>query len=108
MGWPKPSDIARSNAAPPAPTNRVLLMRSGAAKCWGYNSSGQLGTGDTTSHRRPHDVIGLPAPLAQISAGGDQTCGVTTGGAAYCWGGPYLGGGTTASNTAPVGVSGLS
>jgi len=44
-----------------------------------------------------------------LSAGGSHTCGITTSGAAYCWGyGSYgaLGTGTTASASAPVAVSG--
>lgn len=54
--------------------------------CWGDNALGQVG-GDLG----PTDVQS-PLPLAgslamrQISASRDFTCGVTTGGEAYCWG----------------------
>ena len=44
-----------------------------------------------------------------MSAGSDFTCGVTTGGAAYCWGynaDGELGNGDTTTRAAPVAVAG--
>ena len=89
------------------------LNSAGAAFCWGNNEYGQLGTG----------VVGGPgsfsdAPVAvqtalrfqSISAGGDHTCGVTTTGAAACWGSNafgQLGRGTIGGSFAvPAAVSG--
>lgn len=62
----------------------------GEGYCWGRNTSGELGMGGKTS--RP--MFGLPTPQlvlgghtwAQIGPGKEHTCGLTTGGAAYCWG----------------------
>jgi alpha-tubulin suppressor-like RCC1 family protein len=57
-----------------------------------------------------------PAPVtggltfAMVSAGGNSTCGVTTAGAAYCWGGNEvgeLGNGTVANSNVPVAVRGV-
>ena len=45
-----------------------------------------------------------------VAAGGSQTCGLTSGGMAYCWGGSYfgqLGEGTIAYSTVPVAVAPL-
>src|SRR2546426_698553 len=47
--------------------------------------------------------------FAKMSAGGAHTCGVTSGGAAYCWGSNgdgELGDGTTADRLSPVPVAG--
>src|SRR5438445_9522218 len=47
--------------------------------------------------------------FARVSAGGAHTCGVTSGGAAYCWGSNgdgELGDGTTADRLSPVPVAG--
>ncbi len=68
------------------------VSSGGAAYCWGSNRSGQLGTGvvDVAPHPLPEAVAG-GLTFASIDAGLDHTCGVTTGGAAYCWGFNALG-----------------
>ncbi|PYP20711.1 MAG: hypothetical protein DMD53_09885, partial [Gemmatimonadetes bacterium] len=47
--------------------------------------------------------------FARVSAGGSHACGVTPGGAAYCWGANVngqLGDGTTTDRLSPVAVAG--
>ncbi len=69
-----------------ADAQACALTTSAAAYCWGWNRYGQLGTGDTTDRSQPALVTGGHT-FAAISAGGDDhTCGLTTGGTAYCWG----------------------
>ena len=53
--------------------------------CAGYNSYGRLGDGTTTDRAVPAAVSGGYS-FAQISAGGQHTCGVLTNGAGLCWG----------------------
>jgi alpha-tubulin suppressor-like RCC1 family protein len=84
------------------------LTRDGAAYCWGDNSKGQLGTGDTTSVAGPTAVFGDHL-YAQLAAGFFHTCGVTTAGVGYCWGwneAGQLGDGSTSDALTRVAVSG--
>jgi len=78
------------------------VMTSGGAKCWGDNSSGQIGDGSTTRRRVPSDVSGLSS-VSKISAGHGYTCAVTNEGAAKCWGSAPWG-----STHLPANISGLS
>jgi alpha-tubulin suppressor-like RCC1 family protein len=63
------------------------LTSAGQAYCWGANDAGQLGNPGADS------VTPAPLPVAggltftEISSGNDATCGLTTAGDVYCWGG---------------------
>ena len=78
-----------------------------AAFCWGFNRDGQLGDGSTNSRTTPTLVSGGHL-FATVSAGsGSRTCGLTTDGAAYCWGAGPLGDGKTTSDSIPMLVAGV-
>ena len=89
------------------------VTTSGAAKCWGYDTYGQLGN-DTalTNQPMPVAVSGLESGVASLTAGFAHTCALTTSGAAKCWGRDAEGqlGNDTAltQQPTPVDVSGLS
>jgi alpha-tubulin suppressor-like RCC1 family protein len=54
-------------------------------------------------------VIGFNFRQGSLAAGGVHTCGLTVGGAAYCWGRNFygtLGDGSTTNSTTPVAVTG--
>jgi alpha-tubulin suppressor-like RCC1 family protein len=98
------------------------VTTSGAAYCWGADSDGALGlgqsptnvcTGGTRCSRSPVAVAG-GLTFASLSAANFNTCGVTALGGGYCWGNNDNGqlgtGAPTASNSPvqvrnPVGVT---
>lgn len=86
------------------------ITAEGKAHCWGSNGRGKRGTGNTTG------TTGVPEPViavenfAQMSAGADHTCGITTTGEVYCWGNGAdyrLGVGTTDTLSTPTLVTGI-
>src|SRR5438309_3545072 len=84
------------------------VISDGAAYCWGFNGSGQLGDSTFSDRLSPVPVKG-GVKFASVSGGSNHTCGVTSAGAAYCWGVNglgQLGDGTTTPRLAPVAVTG--
>ncbi|MBK8050716.1 MAG: hypothetical protein IPK16_28570 [Anaerolineales bacterium] len=86
------------------------ILNDGSARCWGDNSNGALGDGTETDRMIPAPVIGLAAPVAQLTAGEGFTCARLATGAVQCWGWNHWGqlaDGTITSRTSPVTVQGL-
>jgi alpha-tubulin suppressor-like RCC1 family protein len=90
------------------------LLTAGTVRCWGANTSGQLGDGTTTQRTRPVPVK-LKAGIAlsgvkTVSVGGTSACAVMSTGAVRCWGANadgQLGNNSSVNARYPVVVSGL-
>jgi alpha-tubulin suppressor-like RCC1 family protein len=106
--------------------DHTCVIAAGALDCWGYNSYGQLGDGQSGGPqtcywqlvrcaKTPVASGGL-ARVVAVAAGGDHTCAVLAGGRISCWGADWfgdLGDGAPAPqdcngypcSTRPIGVS---
>lgn len=71
------------------------LLEGGAIKCWGGNSSGQLGLGDTSNRGSGPDQLGFKLPAIDLgtrcqayvlSAGEERSCAICAEGVIKCWG----------------------
>jgi alpha-tubulin suppressor-like RCC1 family protein len=97
------------------------LTTAGAGYCWGDNVYGELGNGTTTGPQQCGTlqymfpcsttpvVVSSGLTFAAVIAGAFHSCGLTTAGAAYCWGFNMfgqLGNGSTTDSSTPVAVSG--
>ncbi|MDC0669217.1 DUF4215 domain-containing protein [Nannocystis radixulma] len=70
------------------------LFAGGSIKCWGSNSYGQLGQGDTADRGDQPGEMGAALPFVDVgaddvvdlSAGGSFTCALRSDGRLKCWG----------------------
>jgi alpha-tubulin suppressor-like RCC1 family protein len=66
------------------------LTAASRAYCWGLNGEGQLGDATFAARLVPTPVAnavdGSTVTFASLEAGAEHTCGLTSGGKAYCWG----------------------
>ena len=71
------------------------VFTNGGLKCWGKNSAGQLGLGDTENRgdeegqmgdALPYIVLNENIGVREVSAGGEHTCALLNNGLIKCWG----------------------
>lgn len=104
-------NLAEVSAIASGRLHTCAILRDSTVRCWGLNSSGQLGTGTTpedgaVEFRGPSPVVGM-TNVSGISAGAEHTCALS-GEKVYCWGSNALGQlgiGTVTSSSTPVPVA---
>ncbi|WP_437946518.1 hypothetical protein WME98_37470 [Sorangium sp. So ce296] len=76
------------------------VANTGRIKCWGYNTSGQLGLGDAVNRGNlpgqmggalPVTDLGADARVDSLAMGAAHSCARLTSGAVKCWGGSGFG-----------------
>lgn len=78
------------------------VTTAGGVRCWGNNTSGEVGDGTTTDRASPS--ADLLTSAQAVSLGYAHTCALTTAGGVRCWGDNshgQLGDGTTTSRSTP-------
>jgi alpha-tubulin suppressor-like RCC1 family protein/uncharacterized membrane protein len=84
------------------------LLGNGTVKCWGLNSSGQLGNGTNTNSSTPVTVSSLSGVIEIASGVSVHTCAVLNTGNVKCWGDNStgnLGNGNNTNSSTPVSAS---
>ena len=66
------------------------IRSNGEVRCWGQNSTGQLGEGSMSSLPAPEPVNGLSNGKL-VAAGATFSCAETSDGAVFCWGDDHYG-----------------
>ena len=76
-------------------SHTCAILDNGALKCWGYNSGGQLGYGDTTSRGDGPNEMGNNLPAIDLGTGRkakvvapseEHTCAFLDNSTVKCWG----------------------
>ena len=138
LGTVGPADAATDLATPTGLTGVKAIVTgglhtcavavNGGAACWGYNATGQLGTGDVTTTGTPTPIVGglairtdpaviFPSPSPDfplpagpfIAAGHDHTSPIATDSETYSWGlnqNGQLGDASLTSRATPTPVAG--
>lgn len=87
-----------------------VILADTTVKCFGENSSGQLGNGSTTATSTPTATLSFGSSVTAIAAGDAHLCALLSDGSMKCVGGNSygsLGNGNTTNQTSPVSVTGL-
>jgi alpha-tubulin suppressor-like RCC1 family protein len=91
-----------------ADKHTCALASTGQAYCWGFGGEGAVGHGSLIGSRIPVAVsqpVGVT--FTEVVTEYNHSCGLTSGGQAYCWGlnsSSQLGDSTTTNRTSPVAV----
>lgn len=65
--------------------NTCAIAASGELFCWGDNTRGQVGVGNTDP--QPLPVLVDPGPWSSVAIGQFHVCGLKSDGSLWCWGG---------------------
>lgn len=79
-------DLAYAQSLSVGPRTVCATLSDGVARCWGDNSKGQLGNGNTDLQPIPVTVQGLAGRAVRMATMEATTCAILVTGAVQCWG----------------------
>ncbi|MCK6511983.1 hypothetical protein L6R29_18735 [Myxococcota bacterium] len=88
-------------------SHTCALLDNDTLKCWGWNTFGQLGYGDTTTRTSPPPTtvdLGVGRTAKALALGGSHSCAILDDSSVKCWGRNavgQLGYGDTTQRTSP-------
>jgi alpha-tubulin suppressor-like RCC1 family protein len=91
-------------------SHTCAVLNDNSVRCWGANSSGQIGNGTLINQNAPVVVSG-GFSFSEVFTGISYSCGRLTSGAVRCWGSntlDQLGVATSFGSSTPIVVDGLS
>jgi len=88
-------------ALDPLGSHACALLDDLTLWCWGNNTQGQLGLGDTEDRWQPVQVPGL-GEVVDVAAGSLHTCALNQAGEVHCWGADHLGQVGTSDHSCPL------
>lgn len=85
------ADMISTGANQTCLVDNDVLLTNPLGRCWGNNTTGQIGDGSNTLRNSPVKVrnsgdSGSLAGVVAISTGGAHSCAVISTGLVYCWG----------------------
>lgn len=92
LGTPAATSIAigeKARAIATGLAHTCVITESGAVKCWGANSAGQLGYGDYTARLAPPSLpvdLGAGRSAKSLSLGAYHSCAILDNDSLKCWG----------------------
>jgi alpha-tubulin suppressor-like RCC1 family protein len=107
--WAKSQTVTVADPISAGQLHTCAVLPNSTATCWGFNSKGQLGVGNTATLAAPTAVPGL-TQVASITGGALHTCALSSAGTVSCWGwnsSGQLGIGSTTDHLTPTAVIGL-
>ncbi len=94
-GWSTAAQGLGADAIAAGTGHTCVLLDNGSVRCWGLNSFGQLGVGDTANRgdatnemgdKLPAVALGTGRSAVALAAGADHTCALLDDGSVKCWG----------------------
>jgi alpha-tubulin suppressor-like RCC1 family protein len=70
--------------------DHICAASAGSLSCWGLNTSGQIGNGQTSNMNQPQPMTKVAVDdVVEVTAGRNHTCARTSNGDVYCFGEKY-------------------